>query len=274
MAIAENELQSSDSFWRDARDQFLHDHLVSTPESPPTSEGRRILVADDEPHMRDALCVLLESHGHIVLRAADEAEAVAKVRSAFPDLVVLAVTMRRNGGFEALRQIRSLSVVPVIAMALRGDEDDAVRALHLGADDCVGRPFGQRELLARVESVLRRAARAGAAPEEVLVVDEDLTLDFARNRVVLRGAAQTLTATEHRLLRHLVANAGRLLPFEALLARVWGPEYREEVHYVRLYVSYLRAKIEPDPAHPRYILTEKGLGYRFAGTGARGRVRG
>src|SRR5205807_3103536 len=98
------------------------------------------------------------------------------------------------------------------------------------------------------------------------------TIDFARNRVILRGAEHRLTATEHRLLYHLVTNAGRLMPFEALLTRVWGPEYREEVHYVRLYVSYLRAKIEPDLAHPRYILTEKGLGYRFAALGAHRRV--
>ena len=106
------------------------------------------------------------------------------------------------------------------------------------------------------------------------MVDADLTIDFARNRVIRRGQEEPLTATEHRVLYHLVSNAGRLMPFEALLTRVWGPEYREQEHYVRLYVSYLRAKIEPDPAHPKYILTEKGLGYRFAALGAHRRVPG
>jgi two-component system KDP operon response regulator KdpE len=149
-------------------------------------------------------------------------------------------------------------------LTVKGDEDDKVDALRLGADDYVTKPFSQRELAARIASVLRRAAQAGALPQDTIVVDDDLTIDFARNRVIRRGQEATLTATEHRLLYHLVSNAGRLMPFEALLTRVWGPEYRGENHYVRLYVSYLRDKIEPDPAHPRYILTEKGLGYRFA----------
>jgi two-component system KDP operon response regulator KdpE len=235
------------------------------------AEGRRILVVDDEPDLRDAVRVYLEMHGYNVLQAADGQEAVEKVRTTLPDLVVLDVMMPVMDGIAALQQLRTLSAVPVIMLTVKGDEDDKVRALRLGADDYVTKPFSQRELLARIESVLRRAAQPAVLPQDTMVVDDDLTIDFARNRVIVRGKEEPLTATEHRLLYHLVTNAGRLMPSEILLARVWGPEYREEEHYVRLYVSYLRNKIEPDPAHPRYILTEKGLGYRFVDCRARKR---
>jgi two-component system KDP operon response regulator KdpE len=217
--------------------------------------GRRILLVDDACDLR----VYLEMHDYIVLQAAGTNEALAKVRTALPDLVVLVVMTPGMDGINILHAVRSISAVPLIMVTAKGADDDKVRALRLGADDYVTRPFSQRELLARIESVLRRAG-----PHEALAVDADLTIDFARNRVIRRGTEEPLTATEHRLLYHLVSNAGRLMPFEALLTRVWGPEYREQEHYVRLYVSYLRAKIEPNPAHPRYILTEKGLGYRFA----------
>jgi two-component system KDP operon response regulator KdpE len=235
------------------------------------AEGRRILVVDDEPDLRDAVRVYLEMHGYSVLQAADGQEAVEKVRTTLPDLVVLDVMMPVMDGITALQQLRTLSAVPVIMLTVKGDEDDKVRALRLGADDYVTKPFSQRELLARIESVLRRAAQPAVLPQDTIVVDDDLTIDFARNRVIVHGQEEPLTATEHRLLYHLVTNAGRLMPSEILLARVWGPEYREEEHYVRLYVSYLRNKIEPDPAHPRYILTEKGLGYRFVDFRARKR---
>ena len=236
------------------------------------AEGRRILLVDDEPDLRDAVRVYLEMHGYSVLQAADGQEAVEKVRTTLPDLVVLDVMMPVMDGIATLQQLRTLSAVPVIMLTVKGDEDDKVRALRLGADDYVTKPFSQRELLARIESVLRRAAQPAVLPQDTIVVDDDLTIDFARNRVIVRGKEEPLTATEHRLLYHLVTNAGRLMPSEILLARVWGPEYREEEHYVRLYVSYLRNKIEPDPAHPRYILTEKGLGYRFVDF--RARMRG
>jgi two-component system KDP operon response regulator KdpE len=235
------------------------------------ADGRRILVVDDEPDLRDAVRVYLEMHGYSVLQAADGQEAVEKVRTTLPDLVVLDVMMPVMDGIAALQQLRALSAVPVIMLTVKGDEDDKVRALRLGADDYVTKPFSQRELLARIESVLRRAAQPAVLRQDTIVVDADLTIDFARNRVIVRGQEEPLTATEHRLLYHLVTNAGRLMPSEILLARVWGPEYREEEHYVRLYVSYLRNKIEPDPAHPRYILTEKGLGYRFVDFRARQR---
>lgn len=227
-------------------------------------DGRRILMVDDKSDLSDALSGDLEIHGYLVLHASDATQAVTKVRAILPDLVVLALLTQHMDGLTVLRQIRSQSAVPVIMLSVRGGEDAMVDALHLGADDYLTTPVSPRELLARIESALRRAAQPAAVPPDTLVVDADLTIDFARNRVIRRGSAEALTATEHRLLYHLVTNAGRLMPFEALLTRVWGPECRAEEHYVRLYVSYLRAKIEPDAAHPKYILTEKGLGYRFA----------
>ena len=148
-------------------------------------------------------------------------------------------------------------------LTVRGEESDKVRGLQLGADDYVTKPFSQRELLSRIQAVLRRAEMPSLVPKTQVKVDDDLTVDFARNEVIVRGEKVALTPTEHRLLYHLVSNPGRVLTYETLLAKVWGYEYREEAHYVRLYVNYLRQKIEPDPANPRYILTERGLGYRF-----------
>jgi two-component system KDP operon response regulator KdpE len=148
-------------------------------------------------------------------------------------------------------------------LTVRGEEADKVRGLQMGADDYVTKPFSQKELLSRIQAVLRRAEMPPMAPKTQMKVDDELILDFARNEVIVRGEPVTLTPTEHRLLYHLVSNPGHVLTYETLLAKVWGYEYREEAHYVRLYVNYLRQKIERDPARPKYILTERGLGYRF-----------
>ncbi len=148
-------------------------------------------------------------------------------------------------------------------LTVRGEEADKVRGLRLGADDYVTKPFSQRELVERIRAVLRRAEMPASVPKTEIRVDDDLTIDFSKNEVWLKGERVQLTPTEHRLLYQLVSNAGRVLTTESLLTRVWGWEYREEEHYVRLYISYLRQKLEPDPEHPKYILTEKGLGYRF-----------
>ena len=230
--------------------------------------GMHILVAAEACGLRDTVRGFLETHGYIVLQANDRTEAMGKVRTTLPDLVLLDTTVEDTNDLATLQEIRCLSTVPVIMLGENSGATDAVHALHLGADDYLTKPFCPPELLARIESALRRAAQPPVVFTAALAIDEDLTVDFPRNRVNLRGSLRTLTALEHRLLFHLVSNAGRLMHFETLLARVWGPEYREDVHYVRLYVSYLRAKLEPDPAHPRYILTEKGLGYRFADFGA------
>src|SRR2546430_15390590 len=156
-------------------------------------EGRRILVVDDECDLR----VYLEMHDYIVLQAASAKEAMAKVRTALPDLVVLVVTVPGMDGIEILRAVRSISSVPIIMLTVKGAEDDKVRALRLGADDYVTKPFSQRELLARIESVLRRTAQPAVLPQDTIAVDDDLTIDFARNRVIARGKEEALTATEH-----------------------------------------------------------------------------
>jgi DNA-binding response OmpR family regulator len=227
------------------------------------ADQRRILVVDDEPDLVHAVRLYLEMEGYLVFAASNGYEALEKVREKLPDLVVLDVMMPEMDGFETLKKIREVHHVPVIMLTVRGEEADKVRGLQLGADDYVTKPFSQRELLSRIQAVLRRAEMPPLVPKTQMQVDDDLIVDFARNEVIVRGEKITLTPTEHRLLYHLMSNPGRVLTYETLLAKVWGYEYREEAHYVRLYVNYLRQKIEPDPGNPKYILTERGLGYRF-----------
>ena len=224
---------------------------------------RRVLVVDDEPHLLHADQLYREDEGFTVLTARDGQEALRKVREQLPDAVVMDVEMPGLDGFETLQELRKVSSAPVIMLTVRGEESDKVRGLRLGADDYLTKPFSQRELVERIRAVLRRAEMPAALPRTEIQVDADLTIDFSRNEVFVKGKRVQLTPTEYRLLHQLVSNPGRVMTTESLLTRVWGFEYREEEHYVRLYVSYLRQKIEPDPSHPKYILTEKGLGYRF-----------
>ena len=189
--------------------------------------------------------------------------AVSLLREHLPDLIVLDVTMPEMDGFETLRHIREVSTIPVIMLTVRQTDQDKIRGLDLGADDYLGKPFNPRELLSRIRALLRRSFMATPARKTEIVVDPDLKIDFSRREVIVRGQKVVLRPTEYRLLYHLVSNAGRLLTHETLLSKVWGHEYRDEAHYLRLYITYLRQKIEKDPAHPQYILTERGIGYRF-----------
>jgi two-component system KDP operon response regulator KdpE len=227
------------------------------------SVERRVLIVDDEPNLVDAIRLYLEMEGYVILTAMSGREAIEKLRDLLPDLIILDVMMPGMDGFETLREIRKASNVPVIMLTARGEEDDKVRGLRLGADDYVAKPFSQRELSTRVQAVLRRAETPPLVAKTTVEVDDDLTIDFSRAEVFLKGQRVQLTPTEYRLLYHLASNPGRVLPYETILSRVWGMEYREEEHYVRLYVNYLRQKIEPDPGKPKYIMTERGLGYRF-----------
>ena len=239
----------------------------------PQDRQRTILVVDDEPGLRHAVKLYLDEEGYLTYTAKDGAEALDQVRGKLPDLVVLDVMMPQMDGFETLKRLRQVSDVPVIMLTVRGEEADKVKGLRLGADDYVTKPFSQRELLSRIEAVLRRAETPPHLPRTEIVVDENLRIDFSRNEVYAHGRQVQLTPTEYRLLYHLASNPGRLMTYETLLAKVWGWEYTEEQHYVRLYVSYLRQKIELDPSHPRYILTEKGLGYKFMDYRASNQVR-
>jgi DNA-binding response OmpR family regulator len=226
-------------------------------------DAKLILVVDDEPRMRRFMQMNLDLEGYRVIEAGNGLEAVNRVREDLPDLVLLDVMMPEMDGFEALRLIRQTSSVPVIMLTVKGEEDDRVRGLELGADDYVTKPFSPRELASRIKAVLRRTEMPAPVEQSVIKVDDRLQLDFNRRQVIVEGKEIKLRPTEYRLLYHLVNNAGWTLPHETLLAKVWGHEYRDETHYLRLYITYLRQKIEEDPANPKYILTERGLGYRF-----------
>ena len=222
-----------------------------------------ILIVDDEPRIRDFVRMNLELEHYTVLEAGNGREALDELREHLPDLVVLDVMMPEMDGFETLKAIREVSTVPVIMLTVRQDEQDRIRGLDLGADDYIAKPFNPRELLSRIRALLRRSLMPPPSRKTEIVVDPDLKIDFSRHEVIVRGEKVVLRPTEYRLLYHLVNNAGHLLTHETLLSKVWGREYRDEAHYLRLYVTYLRQKIEKDPAHPKYILTERGVGYRF-----------
>jgi DNA-binding response OmpR family regulator len=222
-----------------------------------------ILLVDDEPRIRDLLRMNLELEHYRVIEASNGLEALEQLREHLPDLVVLDVMMPEMDGFETLRAIREVSTVPVIMLTVRQSEQDRIHGLDLGADDYVAKTASPRELLSRIRALLRRSLMPPPARKTEIVVDPDLKIDFSRREVIVRGEKVILRPTEYRLLYHLVNNAGRLLTHETLLSKVWGREYRDESHYLRLYITYLRQKLEKDPAHPQYILTERGLGYRF-----------
>jgi DNA-binding response OmpR family regulator len=222
-----------------------------------------VLIVDDEPRIIDFVRMNLELEGYRTVTASSGIEALERLKEDLPDLVILDVMMPEMDGFETLQHIREVSTVPVIMLTVRQEERDRIRGLDLGADDYIAKPFSNRELLSRIKALLRRAFMPSPTRKAEIVVDADLTIDFTRREVIVRGEKVTLRPTEYRLLYHLVNNAGRLMTHETLLSKVWGHEYRDESHYLRLYITYLRQKIERDPAHPKYILTERGLGYRF-----------
>jgi len=227
------------------------------------SSERLILVVDDEPRMIRFIRMNLELEGYKVLEATNGLEALERVREDLPDLVVLDVQMPEIDGFEALEHIRQVSTVPVIMLTVKADEEDKVRGLELGADDYVTKPFSPRELSSRIKALLRRLEMPSPPAKTVIQIDDRLTVDFHRHQVVVDGEPVKLRPTEYRLLYHLISNAGWVMSHETLLSKVWGHEYRDESHFLRLYITYLRKKIEVDPANPQYILTERGLGYRF-----------
>ena len=233
------------------------------------SDKRTIMVVDDEPHIVRFTAMNLEVEGYNVVTAENGAQALETLDAGHPvDLVVLDVMMPEMDGFETLRRIRAESSVPVIFVTVRGDEADRVAGLDLGADDYITKPFSPRELASRIRALFRRAdlsmIEAAEPPRlQEVVVDDWLTINFDQSTVFAGGEGMRLRPTEYRLLYQLVSNPGQLLTHDTLLERVWGPEYRGEHQYVRTYVTYLRQKLERDPRNPEYILSERGLGYRF-----------
>ncbi len=223
----------------------------------------KILVVDDEPHLLKLVRSNLEAVHYRVITAMDGPSALATLEKEGADLVILDIMMPGMDGYEVLQKIREFSVVPVIILTAKDQDVDELRGFGLGADDYIRKPFSVQLLLARIQAVLRR----GAPSEEVMTrppfVAGDFVMDFQQRRVTVRGQEIKLGPTEWRLLSQLVTNAGRVMLHADLLRKVWGPEYGGETEYLRVYVSYLRNKIEEDPAHPKYILTEHGVGYSF-----------
>ncbi|MCB8982832.1 MAG: response regulator transcription factor [Ardenticatenaceae bacterium] len=227
------------------------------------SAPRLILIVDDEARMRRFIRMNMELEGYQVIEAENGLQALEQIRKYTPDLVVMDVMMPEMDGFETLRLLREISTVPVILLTVKSDEEDKIHGLGLGADDYITKPFSPRELNSRVSAVMRRAEWPAPPPRTVLRIDDRLSVDFNRHQVIVDDERIDLRPTEYRLLSQLIQNAGWVVPHETLLAKVWGYEYRDETHYLRLYINYLRKKIEEDPANPKYILTERGVGYRF-----------
>jgi DNA-binding response OmpR family regulator len=227
----------------------------------------KILVVDDAPDVIEAVTVSfnLQWRETEILGAYDGETALDVVEREKPDLVLLDIAMPGVDGFETLRRLREFSDVPVIMLTARDGVLDKVKGLELGADDYITKPFDHLELLARVKAVLRRLDMPQPAGRAPSFVCDDLSVDFASQQVRLGDRPIVLTPIEYKLLYHLVRNAGRLLSHETLLARVWGREYVDEIDYLRVYVRRLRRKLEADPDRPHYILTERGMGYRFRG---------
>ncbi len=226
----------------------------------------KILVVDDEPQIRRVLRATLTAEGYTIFEARDGEGALQAFRSSLPDLVLLDANMPGVDGLETCREIRRNSAVPIIMVTVRGAERDKVLALDAGADDYVVKPFGMQELLARIRAALRRTSARDKIPP---VVSKDLSIDFEARRVTARGRNVHLTPKEFDLLRQLVASQGKPLTHRRLLQAVWGPDYGDEPEYLRVTIRQLRRKIEPDPAHPKFILTEPWVGYRFQWPDAR-----
>jgi len=225
----------------------------------------RILVVDDAPDVVESvrLGFTLQWREVEVVGASDGEQALDIVEKEAPDIVLLDIGLPGRDGFDVLRELRTFSDVPVVMLTARDDAMDKVKGLELGADDYVTKPFNHLELMARVRAVLRRHDMPAPASRAPSFRSGDLEMDFARQEVRLRGERVDLTPTEYKLLYHLVRNAGHVLQHGTLLAKVWGREYMDETDYVRVYIRRLREKLGDDPEHPRYIQTERRLGYRF-----------
>ena len=220
----------------------------------------RVLVVDDEPQILRALGINLRARGYEVDLAPDGERALDVAARHHPDVVVLDLGLPGIDGVDVIRGLRGWSQVPIVVLSVRDAEGDKVAALDAGADDYVTKPFGMDELLARLRAALRRTT---PAEEEALVETADFTIDLAAKKVRRDGEEVRLTPTEWNLVEVLVRNRGRLVAQTQLLQEVWGPQYHDETNYLRVFMAQLRRKLEPEPAHPRYFITEPGMGYRF-----------
>lgn len=226
----------------------------------------KVLVVDDEPQILRALGINLRTRGYDVTVAATGEEALAKAATTHPDVVILDLGLPGIDGLEVVRGLRGWSTVPIIILSVRESEADKVAALDAGADDYVTKPFGMDELLARLRAATRRAGVGGTGEGgngEAVIETEDFRLDFAAKKATRADAEIHLTPTEWHLIEVLARHRGRLVTQRHLLHEVWGPAYDTETNYLRVYMAQLRRKLEPSPAHPRWLITEPGMGYRF-----------
>ncbi|MGC2658514.1 MAG: response regulator transcription factor [Bryobacteraceae bacterium] len=223
----------------------------------------RILVVDDEPQIRRVMRTALVANGYEAFEARNGEEALEMLREDNPDLILLDINMPGMGGMSACREIRKVSDAAIIVLSVREGENDKIKALDAGADDYITKPFSVNELMARIRANLRRLPTLSdqTAP---IVISNELTVDLSRRQVIARGQPVRLTPKEFDLLQYLVSNANKPVAHRKLLQTIWGPDYGDQVEYLRVFVSQLRKKIESDPARPRYILTEPWVGYRFA----------
>jgi len=222
--------------------------------------GQRVLVVDDENSIRRYLRAALSAQGFTVYEAANGEEAVNAVLSNRPDIIILDLGLPDFDGIEVTRRLREWSQTPIIILSVREAENDKIAALDAGADDYLTKPFGTGELMARMRVAMRRLANKSDAP--VIQVDS-LKMDLSRRLVTVKEQEISLTPTEYDILRLLMQNAGKVLTHHQLLRQVWGTAYESEMHLLRVNISNLRRKIEPDPARPHYLVTESGVGYRL-----------
>jgi two-component system KDP operon response regulator KdpE len=221
--------------------------------------GARVLVVDDEPQILRALQLKLRTAGYAVETAATAEEALMKAAMRPPEAIILDLLLPDGSGTEVCRELRTWSSVPIVVLSAVGEESEKIAALDAGADDYVTKPFSGDELLARVRAQLRRAAPVTRPVLEI----GDLRIDLEKRLVTMNGELVSLTPIEYDLLRLFASNEGKLLTHPTILREIWGPAYGEESNYLHVYVSHLRRKIEPDPARPRYLLTQPGVGYRL-----------
>jgi two-component system KDP operon response regulator KdpE len=225
-----------------------------------TADGRHVLVVDDEPQIVRGLKVILRDAGYAVATASTKKEALDAVAVRPPDAIVLDLVLPDGSGVDVCTEVRGWTALPILVLSAVGDEREKVRALDAGADDYITKPFGTDELLARLRAVLRRAADDDSEPS---IAVGDLVIDIAARTVTRAGEEVHLTPIEFDLLKTLARDRGKLITHRQLLKKVWGPAYETETHYLRVHFAHLRAKIEPDTSHPRYIVTDPGVGYRL-----------
>jgi len=221
----------------------------------------RVLIVDDDPAIIKFVRANLEAEDYRTFLAMDGAEALLVIEKELPDLVILDIMMPRMDGFEVCRQLREWSQIPIIMLSARGDEDDKVTCLELGADDYLTKPFGIRELMARIKVALRNTDTDEYNPGRPTLKCGEIEIDYTKRRVTVAGRDTDLTATEYRMLCYLADNAGRVLTHEQILHHIWGEEYSGETHMLQVYISRVRKKIRDDTRNHRYVLTRPGMGY-------------